>query len=108
MIKHWLKPALQTTYQDARYASARTRYGLTATRAHPRGADKTRPRAHATTPKGLGAVTMPSPAEAGRASGHRRRTATRHANGPAPGKNASMGDTIDQSLYLLVGDLFDG
>ena len=34
MIKHWLKPALQTTYQDARYAGARTRYGL-------------RPRAHA-------------------------------------------------------------
>jgi hypothetical protein len=36
MIKHWLKLALQSTYQGgARYAGARTRYGLTATRARP-------------------------------------------------------------------------
>jgi hypothetical protein len=37
MIKHWLKLALQSTYQGgARYAGARTRYGLTATRARHR------------------------------------------------------------------------
>jgi hypothetical protein len=96
MIEHWLKTSLQSTYQDARYAGARTRYGLAATRARPR---TTRRGGEQDDDHGAEAVTMPSPAEAtawlpGIDAAPLRGTPT-----DPPADGLSIAATIAQSLY---------
>src|SRR5690606_17793885 len=100
MIKLWLNLSLQSTYQGARYAGARTRYGLPATRALPDAGDGHETGNHPTRGKLVKAVTMPSPAEAVGASGHRRRTATRHANGRAKLTHRQPSSSIDVNIGI--------